>query len=46
MALIDDGGEDYLEVPDEDCEFEEDGFWYLAGEDEEDEEFYFYGWDD
>ena len=41
MALIDDGGEDYLEVLDEDCEFEEDGFWYLT-EDGEDEEFYAY----
>lgn len=43
MALIDDGDEDsYLEVPDEDCEFEEDGsgFWLLAAEDEDSEDFY------
>jgi hypothetical protein len=43
MALIVEDGEEF-EVPDEDCEFEEDGsgFWLLAAEGEDEDEFYEY----
>lgn len=41
MALMLEGDE-VFEVPDEDCEFEPDGsgFWYLAADGEDEEEFY------
>lgn len=43
MILIEDNGDEY-EVADEDCEESEDGtgFYLLAAEDEESEEFYEY----
>lgn len=39
MLILEDNG-DVNEVPDEDCEVEGDGFWLLAAEDEEFEDFY------
>lgn len=38
MYLID--GEDLYEVDESDCEFEGNGFWLLASDDESEEEFY------
>lgn len=39
MLILDDDGSVY-EVPADDCEVEGDGFWYLAAEDENEDEFY------
>lgn len=39
MLLYGEDGELY-EVPEEDCELEAEGFWYLAAEDEDFEYFY------
>lgn len=45
MQIVEDVGGgfvEFVEVPDEDCELEADGsgFWYLAAEDDEFEEFF------
>ncbi len=41
ILAYDDGDEvEFEEVPDEDCEVEGDGFWLLAADDEDFEEFY------
>lgn len=39
MLLYGEDGELY-EVPEEDCELDGEGFWYLAADDEESEDFY------
>lgn len=39
MLILEDDGSIY-EVPADDCEVEDDGFWYLAADGEDEEEFY------
>ncbi len=40
MLLIDEETGECFEVEESDCEFEDNGFWLLAADDEDSEEFY------
>ena len=40
MLIYDESTEEVFEVPEEDCELEGNGFWLLAAEGEDEEEFY------
>ena len=40
MLLIDEETGETFEVDESDCEFEDNGFWYLADDSEDSEEFY------